>query len=449
MHDDRNNMNKVLKTTDARSQDIDPQQKLKVLLRNSKIAIALLCFGFGGSLTFIPISGAVIAGGEVATASGVKKIAHPVGGVIAAIPVSNGQKVKEGQILLRFDTNVSAAGAAMAMESVDQLMAREARLRAERDGMDAISFPEELTSRLSVEEVKRAVEEERRSFALNRQAVSSQRQTIMQQISQAKHSIEGFNIQADVYRKQEVLIAEERTANDKLWEKGYTTLQRRNELHRAAEGVRGNVASAETNAAQTRARIAELQERMYLLEDNARRLAGEELVEVQTRLIALRQNSIVAQDMNDRNLVRAPSDGIIDKLAFSTIGGVIPAGETIMEIVPDNEGLIVTARVSPQDIDQLQPGGNVMLRFSAFDLQSTPQIKGILKKISADRSVDAQRGIAYYPVEVTIAKNEIAKLGTLKLRPGMPVEAFFKTGERTLFAYLFKPLSDQISRAFR
>ena len=442
-------MSKVLQTTNPRSEEVDPQQKLTRLVRRSKIAIASLCFGFGGALTFIPISGAVIAGGEVATASGVKKIAHPVGGVIAAIPVSNGQRVKEGQILLRFDTNVSEAGAAMTMESVDQLMAREARLRAERDGMGAISFPEELTSRLSVEEVKRAVEEERRSFALNRQAVSSQRQTIMQQISQAKHSIEGFNIQADVYRKQKVLIAEERTANDKLWEKGYTTLQRRNELHRAAEGVRGNVASAETSAAQTRARIAELQERMYLLEDNARRLAGEELVEVQTRLIALRQSNVVAQDTNDRNLVRAPSDGVIDKLAFSTIGGVIPAGETIMEIVPDDEKLIVTARVSPQDIDQLQAGRDVMLRFSAFDLQSTPQIKGTLKKISADRSVDAQRGITYYPVEVTITKNEIAKLGSLKLRPGMPVEAFFKTGERTLFAYLFKPLSDQITRAFR
>lgn len=442
-------MNRILLANDPQSDWSDPQIKLSSILRQSKIAIALLCIGFGGALTFVPITGAVIANGEVAIASGVKKIAHPIGGVVAAIYVSNGDRVKKGQILLRFDTNVSSAGAAMALESIDQLLAREARLRAERDGLKNISFPEILTSRMSAEEVTRAIDEERRAFALNRQAISSQRQTIMQQINQAGHSINGFQVQADVYRNQEALIAEERNANDKLWEKGYTTLQRRNELHRAAEGVRGNVASAETNEAQTRARIAELQERILLLEDNSRRSAGEELAEVQSRLIELRQRNIVAQDTNSRNLVRAPYDGVIDKLAFGTIGGVVPAGATIMEIVPDNDMLIVTARVRPKDIDQLQTGKDVMLRFSAFDMQTTPQIAGKVSKIGADRTTDIELGIAYYPIEVAISKSQIAKLGPLKLRPGMPVEAFFKTGNRTLLAFLFKPLSDQIARAFR
>lgn len=442
-------MNRTLLPQKSISDWSDPHITLSTILRRSKIAIVLLCIGFGGALTFVPITGAVIANGEVAVASGNKKIAHPIGGVVAAIPVSNGDRVKKGQILLRFDTNISAAGAAMTVESIDQLLAREARLQAERDGLNDIVFPKVLTSRTSEEDVTRAIKEERRAFVLNRQAVSSQRQTILQQINQAEHSISGFRVQAEVYRNQEALIAEERNANDKLWEKGFTTLQRRNELHRAAEGVRGNVASAETNEAQTRARIAELQERIYLLADNSRRSAGAELAEVQSRLIELRQNNVIAQDTNSRNLVRAPYDGVIDKLAFGTVGGVVPAGATIMEIVPDNDMLIVTARVHPKDIDQLQTGKDVMLRFSAFNMQTTPQIAGKVSKIGADRTTDSQMGIAYYPIEVAISKSQISKLGSLKLRPGMPVEAFFKTGERTLLAYLFKPLSDQITRAFR
>lgn len=442
-------MNQIILAGNTQAELVDPELRLAKIVRWSKLTIALLTLGFGGALALVPISGAVIAGGEVTVASGIKKIAHPHGGVIVAIPVNNGDRVRKGQLLMRFDTNVSAASAAMTTQSTDQLLGREARLRAERDGSRNITFPEALTSRLSVDEVAQVIREERLAFALNRQAVTSQRAAIAQQISQVEHAIRGYEIQADVSRKQEVLIAEEKSANDRLWEKGYTTLQRRNELHRAAESLRGNVASAETSEAQARTRIAELQERSYLLEDTARRLAGEALADVQAKLLEVRQTDVVAQDTNSRNLVRAPYDGVIDKLAFTTIGGVVPAGETIMEIVPDKDPLIVTAQVSPKDIDQLRNSKNVMLRFSAFDMQTTPQISGKLTKISADRTTDPEFGISYFPVEVTISKAELTKLGPLQLRPGMPVEAFFKTGDRTLLAYLFKPLTDQIARAFR
>jgi HlyD family secretion protein len=442
-------MNQFVLVASNSTATIDPEVSLRRTMRGSHIATALFAFGFVGALALIPIASAVIAGGEVTVASRTKKIAHPRGGVIAEVPISNGDRVSEGQILMRFDTNVSAASAAMTVESIDQLRAREARLQAERDAQRSIAFPIALTSRLSDPEVARAVREEQRIFALNHQATAGQRATLGQQIRQAEQVIRGYNVQADVYREQEALIAEEKVANDQLWEKRYTTLQRRNELNRAAVGLRGNAASAETSIAQTNAKIAELRERMYMLEDNARKEAGAELANVQTKLIELRQNNVVAQDTNNRNLVRAPYSGLIDKLAYTTIGGVVPAGETIVEIVPDHDPLIVTARVSPADIDQLRSGHTVSLRFSAFNMQTTPQIAGKLSKISADRTIDAQLGIAYFPIEVTISKTEIAKLGGLKLRPGMPVEAFIQTGERTLLAYLFKPLSDQITRAFR
>jgi HlyD family secretion protein len=428
---------------------LPPDVRLGRAMRRSAIVMAMLVFGMGSALALIPIDSAVIAAGEVTVASRVKKIAHPRGGVIAAIPVSNGDRVKAGQLLLQFDTNVSAASAAMTVESIHQLLAREARLRAERDGAAAIAFPPALLANASEPEVARAIREERRIFSLNRTTIAGQRATLTQQIRQAEASIRGYGVQADVYQKQAGLIAEEQVANDQLWEKRYTTLQRRNELNRAAVGLRGNAASAETSAAQLRARIAELNERMFVVDENARRDAGTELGNVQTRLIELRQNNVVAQDTNTRNMIRAPYDGIIDKLSYTTLGGVVPAGETIMEIVPDTDALIVTAQVSPADVDQVRQGAAVSLRFSAFNMQTTPQISGILSKISADRTINPQTGIAYFPIEITIAPTQVKRLGALKLRPGMPVEAFVRTGERTLLGYLVKPLSDQLTRAFR
>ncbi len=425
------------------------EDKLARSARRSQWVLAALLLGVGGALTLVPISSAVIAVGELTAASRNKKIAHPRGGVIATLPISNGDRVKKGQMLVEFDTNVSSASAAMTVESIDQLLAREARLRAEREGLASIPFPPALTQRSGTAEVARAIREEQRIFSLNRQMQQSQRATITQQIRQAEQSIRGYAVQADVYRKQEELIAEEQVANDQLWEKRYTTLQRRNELNRAAVGLRGSAASADSSAAQLNARIAELRERMLLLGETARREAGTELASVQSRLIELRQNNVVAQDTNSRNTVTAPYAGVVEKLAFTTIGGVVPAGETILEIIPESDPLIVLARVSPADIDRLQVGAEVNLRFSAFNLQTTPEIKGTLKKVAADRSIDPGTGISFYPVEIALAPNEVARLGNVQLRPGMPVEAFIRTGERTLLAYLFKPLGDQIERAFR
>lgn len=422
---------------------------LHLALRKSRILLAVVVFGIGLPMTLIPISRAVIAGGEVTVASRVKKIAHPRGGVIAEIPVSNGTRVRAGQLLMRLDTNVSAASAAMTVESLDQLLAREARLRAERDAHGTIEFPAALLARQNDPLVANAISEEKRIFELNRAARAGQHAAIQAQIAQASKASGSYVVQADVYRQQEALIAEERKANDALWEKRYTTLQRRNELARAAVGLHGNVASAEAQASQMSSKIAELRQQMIVLQEDSRRQAGAELAQVQGRIIDLRQNNVVAQDTNERNTIRAPYNGLVDKLAYTTIGGVVPAGDTIMEIVPEHDPLIVTAKVSPTDIDQLTVGQKATLRFSAFNSRITPEIEGKVSKIGADRTVDAQRGIAFYTVEIEISDGELRKLGDLKLRPGMPAEAFIKTGADTMLSYLLKPLSDQFARAFR
>ncbi len=427
----------------------EPAAALAQTLGRARLILGATVLGLGLPLALVPISGAVIASGEVGMTTHVKKIAHPRGGVIAEVAVSNGTRVRAGQVLMRFDSNVSAANAAMTVESIDQLLARQARLRAERDALGGIAFPADLLVRAAKPMVAAAMAEQRRVFAINRAALSGQRAAIAAQVAQAHQAAGSYRVQADVYRQQEVLIAEERTANDALWEKRFTTLQRRNELARAAVGLHGSVASAQAQAAQLGSKVAELREQLFVIEQDARRQAGAELAQVESRLVELRQGNVVAQDANDRNTIRAPYAGVVDKLAFTTIGGVVPAGETIMEIVPDKDPLMVTARISPADVDQIRAGQEVILRFSAFNAGTTPEITGSLSRIGADRTVDPQHGLAFYPVEIAILPGELEKLRPLRLRAGMPAEAFVQTGSRTLLGYLTKPLGDQFARAFR
>lgn len=427
----------------------EPAAVLARTLGRARMILATTVFGLGVPLALVPISGAVIAPGEVSVTSHVKKIAHPHGGVVSEIAVSNGVRVAAGQVLMRFDSNVSSASAAMTVESIDQLIARQARLRAERDALGEIAFPAQLLARGTEPLVAAAIAEQRRILSINRSGLAGQRAAIAAQIDQAYQAAGSYRVQADVYRQQEALIAEERTANEVLWEKRFTTLQRRNELARAAVGLHGSVASAQAQAAQLGSKVAELRQQLFVLEQDARRQAGAELAQVEAKLVELRQGNVVAQDANDRNTIRAPYAGVVDKLAFTTIGGVVGAGETIMEIVPDRDPLMVTARISPADVDQVSAGQPVILRFSAFNARTTPEIEGRLGRIGADRTVDPQHGIAFYSVEISIPAAELAKLGSLQLRAGMPVEAFIQTGSRTLLGYLTKPLGDQFARAFR
>jgi HlyD family type I secretion membrane fusion protein len=220
-------------------------------------------------------------------------------------------------------------------------------------------------------------------------------------------------------------------------------------MERTAIELEGAAASYTSQVAQARARIAEIRQTSFQLEQDARAQAGLELTEVLTALNDQTVRSVAAQDTLDRSLLRAPHDGIVNKLAFTTIGGVVPPTQTILEVVPDQDALTVEARVNPIDIDQLRLDQPAILRFSAFSAQTTPEINGKVAHISAERFTDEMTGQQYYKVRVETTDAEMARLGDLKLVPGMPVEAFIQTGERSLLSYLTKPLRDQFSRAFR
>jgi HlyD family secretion protein len=426
-----------------------PLSSLKKDVRLGLIVIAFIVLGLGGLAATVKMAGAVVGIGEVAVESKIKQVQHPTGGVVSRILVKNGDPVVAGQILMQLDTTVSEPSANLTGVSVDQLMARQARLEAEREGRSAVTFPAELTRRSGEAEVRAAMRDETQLFQLRATSRNGQLGQLRERVAQLEQQILGYTQQANASREQARYIEEELKSARELYEKRLTTIQRLNALERGAAELKGNAGALEANIAQARAGIAEIRQQMIALEQEGRSQAGVELAEVQQRLAELQRNQVMAEDHFERSLIRAPQAGVVDGLAFNTVGGVIPPGETIMQIVPTADRLQVEARISPADVDQLHPNQPATLRFSAFDRQSTPEIEGRVQRVSAERVVDERSGASFYTVVIGIPEGELRKLGSLKLVPGMPVEAFIQTGKRTMLNYISKPLVDQINRSFR
>lgn len=433
----------------AHTAPYDPATCARRDVRTGFWVCGALVFGLGGLAAFLPMTSAVIGPGEVTVSTYVKEIGHPTGGVIADIMVRDGDRVKQGQPLMRLDTTVSGATANYTGENVDQLLARAARLTAERDDAPEIAFPAELTRRSADPNIANLMREERRTFVLRRDARRAAKAQLGQRISQTRSDVSSARAKARSFTDQAQLINDELAATRELYEKRYTTLDRLNSLQRSASGLSADARSARDGAEAGAARIGELQLQMGSVDADARSSAASELLDVTAKISELRRQKVAADDSYDRAVIRAPQSGVIDKLAYRTVGGVIAPGQTIMELVPDEDRMIVEATISPVDIDQVHAGQKAIVRLSAFSSRTTPELQGTVTHVSADRTDDRTSHSAFYRVTVALSPAEIAKLGDLKLRPGMPAETFIQTGQRTMLRYILKPLGDQLARAFR
>ncbi|MCT8000336.1 HlyD family type I secretion periplasmic adaptor subunit [Sphingomonas sanguinis] len=425
----------------------DPLRSAKRQFRIALTAILVLVLGFGLAGALIPIGGAVIAPGQVGVKSRIKRIAHPAGGVISEILVENGQRVRKGQVLMRFDDRVTDADARYSSLSVDQLLAQRARLEAERLGAPSISFPAELVN--GGEGAQRAMADERKLFTIRKTEQSGLIAQLESRVRQYEQQIGAYRAQINALEQQTALINPERQGVKDLWEKGLVTISRRNQLERTAADLQGNVGALQANIASTQARITEAREQIIQLGETRRSEAGTRLAEINNTLNQQQVRSVSAVDAQDRSVLRAPYDGVVDKLAFNTIGGVVRGAEVIMEIVPDSDELMVEAGVSPLDIDQVRVGQQARIRFSGLNSTATPEIHGRVVTVAADRSMDQEGKQAFYPVRVAIEEAELRRYPEIQLRPGVPAEVFIETGHRTMISYITKPLRDQFERAFR
>jgi len=399
-------------------------------------------------MVLIPIGGAVVASGQVGVESRVKRIAHPSGGVIADIFVSNGDPVKEGDPLLRFDDNVSGTASQLSSLTVVQMLAQRARLDAERLGHASVTFPPEL--RNSTDPGARvAMADEGRLFATRRNEQTQLRAQLAARVTQYQREISGYSAQIEALRKQQELIGPERAGVRELWDKNLVTISRLNQLERTAADIEGSIAALQAQIAQAQARISETNEQIIQLAETRRAEAGAQLSQINSVLNEQQVQSVTADDTQRRTLVRAPYDGLVDKLAFNTIGDVIRPAETIMEIVPDRDRLLVEVAVSPVDIDRVENGQEARIRFTAFSNTATPEIAGRVIHVAPERTDNPETGASFYAARVSVDAADLRRNPEIVLRPGMPAEVFIQTGSRPMISYITKPLQDQFARAFR
>ncbi len=425
------------------------QDSIRYHIRAGIAVVVFLVGGVGGWAATTDITGALIAPGSIVVDSNVKKVQHPTGGIVGEVRVRDGDKVKIGDIVVRLDETVTRANLAVVTKGLTELMARKARLEAERDSSGAVKFPAELLARAQEPEVAAVLQSERKLFELRNTARTGQKAQLRQRISQLDEEISGLAAQRDAKVKEVALIERELTGVRELFQKNLVQLNRLTQLEREAtrlEGERGQYVAA---TAQAKGKISELELQIIQIDQDLSSEVAREMREVDGKIGEFVERKVTAEDQLRRIDIRAPQDGTVFQSNVHTVGGVISAGDAIMLIVPAADNLTVEAKVNPQDIDQLRVGQTALLRFTTFNQRTTPEIDGKVTRISADISTDQRTGLSYYTVRIGLPPAEVAKLGDVTLVPGMPVEAFVQTGQRTVMSYLVKPFYDQLTRAFR
>jgi HlyD family secretion protein len=424
-------------------------RSIRNYIRVGMAATLVLVGGVGGWAATTEISGAVIAVGALVVDSHVKDVQHATGGIVGEIAVRDGDHVKQGDILLRLDPTIPSANLAVLTKALDQLAARKARLDAERTGKDAISFPEDLVRRRDDSSVSELIAGEAQFFETRRTARAGKKAQLEERIAQLEKEAGGDAAQ-EASKAQEIKLVEvELSSMRDLWKKHLTTLDRVTALEREATRLAGERAQLTAGQAQIAGQIAEIRLAIIQIDLDFSSEVNKDLRDIEAKVGELAERKTAAEDELRRIDIRSPQDGVVQQSIAYTIGGVIAPGQTVMQIVPDSDRLVVEAKVSPIDIDQLWAGQPAMLRFSAFNQRTTPEIAGSIERISPDTTTDERTGSHFYTVRIVTTNQELRRLGEIKLVAGMPVESFIKTADRSVMSYVVKPLQDQINRAFR
>lgn len=419
---------------------------LRGRVMTGSIAAVLLVGGIGGWAATAKLSGAVISSGTVLVAENVKVIQHPDGGVILAIDVHKGQHVNSGDVLLRLDDVQIRTERSIIKGQLAELSARQARLIAERDAAKEISFPLDFLT--TYPDAILIMHGEQQLFESTTRNRESQREQLQLQVSQLQEEIGGLQFQADALADELALARGERDRMGTLSEKGLLETTRLNTADRELARMMGSQGELTASIARSTARISEINLQILAIDDVAYTEAQRELRTVTANIAELNDRLGAVEARLDRTLIRAPVSGTVNELAVTTLGGVIGSAERLLTIVPDDADLAIEFRVATKDIDQILPGQEVKLRFSAFDQRTTPEIPAEVSRISAAATSDPQSGQSYYVAEASVT-GDLSVLGNRGLIPGMPVEVFVQTQEQVAIAYFVKPFTDQISRAFR
>jgi HlyD family type I secretion membrane fusion protein len=416
-------------------------------IRNRVVLASLfavvLVFGFGGWAVYANLSGAIIAQGKVAVKKQVKLVQHRDGGIIAEILVANGDRVKEGDVLIRLDETQTKAELGVLRSQITELLGRRARLGAERDGATAITFEREFETAPQSAEIARG---ELRLFRENRAVREARREQLLLQVEQYEEQVRGLSSQETSNAAERVMVADDLKRLMPLFDNKYIEIGKIRAMERdlvKVDGLKGEIAA---NIARVKGQISEAKIKIIEADQQVRTDAQREYREVDGRIAELQERIVAAQDRLSRMNLTSPISGFVNELSVHTINGIIAPKEILMSIVPESAELIVEARIAPTDIDQAIAGQPARMRFTAFNQRTTPEVAGIVETIGAAATLDTASGQTYY---LSTVAGGIKKIGGKPIVPGMPVEVFLATGNRSALSYLVKPFTDQMMRSFR
>ncbi len=415
--------------------------------RRVGLIIAVLVFGvFGLWATLAPIDGAAHAPGTVTVRSYKKTIQHLEGGMVSDIRAQNGDFVTEGDPLLILDSTQSVAQLEIANAQFVALAALEARLIAERDGLDSIVFPATLSQ--DEPNARAEMNAQTQIFRARKTSREGSNAVLEQRIEQLRSRLVGLEAMKTSKEELAASFGEELEDVQLLLKEGFSDKNRLRELERNAALLRGEAAELVSTLSSTEMQIGETRLQILQQENEFQSEVVSTLSETQTRLKDLRERMTALNDVVERTVVKAPVSGVVNGMQFHTIGGVIGPGTPIADIIPQSEELVIEAKVSPMDIDRVSIGQEATIRFSTFS-SSVPTIFGTVLSISADALIDEATRLPYYLTRVQVTPEGMQDLGNLALVPGMPAEVFIASGSRTFLQYVMKPFSNALARSLR
>lgn len=416
-------------------------------VRRGMKLVTWMCGGLFIYAAVVSISGAVIAPGRVTVEGSYQQVQHLDGGIVREILVKNGDRVKQGDVLLRLDSTLAEANLAVARQRVRDLALQTARLEAERDRSATMAFPALLDA--VDPETQRLYAAQKSLFEARRTTRNGEQSVLQERRGQLAGDIRGQQSQLNATLKQIKINERELADLRPLYEKGYVNQQRIAPLERESARLEGEAGRLKSEISKTKGAIMEIELRIAQSEKTFTSEVIDELRKIEASLAEQVETEKAQADRLARIVVRAPRSGRVHAMQSHTIGGVVTPASPIMQVIPDDDRLIVTAEVRPQDIDKVRAGQDATLRFPAFNSHTTPTIEGRVVRVSP-AEINVQGGPSYYTAEVEIGPDELARLPSRQaLVPGMPAEVYMATGSRTILSYLVKPLLDSLSRTFR
>ncbi|WP_245442684.1 HlyD family type I secretion periplasmic adaptor subunit [Mesorhizobium hawassense] len=420
----------------------------RIVLAAFGVVVAFL-LGSGFWAATAPIAGATIAPGVIVAAGQNVMIQHLEGGVVRSIKVREGDRVSRGQALILLDPILAQAQLNRVLKQWVARKTEIARLEAERDGLKEIVFPKDLGGYSDASEFSDVLREQSKEFLARLARYTAEAEILKQRVTALQESIGGLRAQEKGMENQLTIVNEETDRKKKLLEKGLTNRSEYTDLLRSSAELAGQAGSLEAQIASSETQIGEAQEQIERLTTSRVEDADGELNKVRADVADLEEQINAARSVLDRTTIRAPVDGIIVRSLYNSEGSVIRAGEAVMELLPTTNELIVEAKIKPEDIDAIRVGQDANMMFTAMNTRTTPKVPGKVFYVSADRLVTPNTGLSYYTVRLRMADQLPPQIKPDQIYPGMPVETFISTGERTFLDYLTKPLLDSFQRAFR